>query len=128
MSDAFDVLRSYARAVARLTGAGSASLYMPAGAAGREALVHEGAVAPLPELADPDAAAAFAKAHPDVAAARMASEAAEGLLFAIPVRLASRSETPKVERRRGKRRSTCSPRSVRPSWWSLRKLDRTVSA
>ncbi len=48
MSEALDILRSYAGVVARLAGAEAVCLYVPPGAAGeREILVHAGSGPPL---------------------------------------------------------------------------------
>jgi hypothetical protein len=59
---ATDILRAYARLVGRLTGARAVSLYVPSAAgSGREILIHEGPLPPLPELADAHAADGLAR-------------------------------------------------------------------
>ena len=100
MSEANDILRSYVRLVARLSGAASVSLYVPPWAGGeRELLIHEGRLGPLPELADADAVAASYRRFREEAGGeddskgRLASGSAEGLLYRIPLRwVLSRSE------------------------------------
>jgi diguanylate cyclase (GGDEF)-like protein len=93
MSGANEILRSYVRLVARLSGAASVSLYVPPVAGGEQAiLIHEGRLDPLPELADPGAAAEADRrlgAEPpgeDDAKGRLAGGSAEGLLYRIPLR------------------------------------------
>ncbi|HXY42457.1 MAG TPA: GGDEF domain-containing protein, partial [Vicinamibacteria bacterium] len=103
MSDALDVLRSYARAVQRLTGAGGVSVFVPAvSATSRETLAHEGALPPVPELASPAAAAAFVgrsrAATP--APVPLPSECPEGVVYRVPLRWALSNGVPGLERRR----------------------------
>ncbi len=119
MSEALGILRSYAGLVARLAGAEAVSLYLPPGAAGeREVLVQAGAGPPLPELADPDAAAAFSARvsglpGPQQDLTRLASEYEGGVLYRIPLHwLVPRDDTPGVERRKAARR-----RSGEPEVW-----------
>ncbi len=52
MSRANEILRSYVRLVARLSGAVSVSLYVPPVGGDPEMLIHEGRLGPLPELAE----------------------------------------------------------------------------
>ena len=60
MTEADEILQSYLRLVARLSGAASVSLYVPpAAGVGREILIHSGPLDPLPELADAAAAEEF---------------------------------------------------------------------
>ena len=110
MSEASGILRSYISLVRRLSGAASASLYVPPGPADeREILVHDGLLDPLPELADGECAAAFherlGQGAGDVGegAIRLASRAAGGVLCRIPLRwvtLRAEEEAPAPERRR----------------------------
>jgi hydrogenase-4 transcriptional activator len=124
MSDALDILRSYAGLVTRLAGADAVSLYVPPGAAGeREILVQAGAGPPLPELADPEAAAAFsARASsgppgPQRHLTRLASADAEGVLYRIPLRwVVPRDDAPGVERRKATERRGKEPQA----WLGLR--------
>jgi len=93
MSRANEILRSYVRLVARLSGAVSVSLYVPPLAGeDQEILIHEGRIGPLPELADP---AAAAESHRRLGANETAEDDskgllaggnAEGLLYRIPLR------------------------------------------
>ncbi len=110
MSEALDILRSYASLVTRLAGAEAVSLYVPPGAAGeREILVQVGGT-PLPELASPEAAAAFhARAGgdtpgPQQGLTRLASEDAGGVLYRVPLHwFVPRDDAPGVERRKATR-------------------------
>ncbi|HVQ30780.1 MAG TPA: diguanylate cyclase, partial [Vicinamibacteria bacterium] len=92
MSEADEILQSYLRLVARLSGAASVSLYVPpAVGAGREMLIHHGLLDPLPELADADAAAEFhrrfgAEPSADDGKGHLASGGLEGILYRIPLR------------------------------------------
>ena len=92
MSRANEILRSYVRLVARLSGAASVSLYVPPSAGGeQEILIHEGRLGPLPELAGPEAAAESHRRLADEAGeddgkGRLASGSGEGLLYRIPLR------------------------------------------
>ncbi len=123
MNEALDILRSYVRLLAGLTGARSLSLYVPPGPGGEhEILIHEGA-SPLPELADPEAAALFQRrAGPAPADSRtqptpVASQSSEGILYRIPlVWVMPRAEVPGVERRRAAGRSGAEPEA----WLGLR--------
>jgi hydrogenase-4 transcriptional activator len=111
MSEANEILRSYVRLVARLSGAASVSLYVPPWAGGeRELLIHEGRLDPLPELADAEAVAASYRrfgADPggeDDSKGLLASGSAEGLLYRIPLRwVLSRSEEDAAGPQRRKR-------------------------
>jgi diguanylate cyclase (GGDEF)-like protein len=111
MSEANEILRSYVRLVARLSGAASVSLYVPPGAGGeREILIHEGRLDPLPELADAEAASSSHLrfgADPggdDDSKGRLATGSAEGLLYRIPLRwVLSRSEEDAAGPQRRKR-------------------------
>jgi diguanylate cyclase (GGDEF)-like protein len=111
MSEANDILRSYVRLVARLSGAASVSLYVPPGAGGeREILIHEGRLGPLPELADAEAVAASYRRLRDEAGGeddgkgRLAGGSAEGLLYRIPLRwVLSRSDEDATGLQRRKR-------------------------
>jgi diguanylate cyclase (GGDEF)-like protein len=111
MSEANEILRSYVRLVARLSGAASVSLYVPPWAGGeREVLIHEGRLGPLPELADAEAVAALyrrfrdEKDGEDDGKGRLASGSAEGLLYRIPLRwVLSRSEEETAGPQRRKR-------------------------
>jgi diguanylate cyclase (GGDEF)-like protein len=92
MNKANEILRSYVRLVARLSGAASVSLYVPPVAGGEpEILIHEGRLGPLPELADAEAAAEADRrlgAEPpgeDDGKGRLAGDSAEGLLYRIPL-------------------------------------------
>ncbi|PYQ06416.1 MAG: hypothetical protein DMF83_12350 [Acidobacteria bacterium] len=92
MSKANEILRSYVRLVARLSGAASVSLYVPPAAGEQGILIHEGRLGPLPELADPEAAAESDRRlgadlpGEDDAKGRLAGGSAEGLLYRIPLR------------------------------------------
>src|SRR5436309_11046075 len=92
MSKANEILRSYVRPVARLSGAASVSLYVPPAAGEQGILIHEGRLGPLPELADAEAAAASHRrlgadqAGEDDGKGRLATGSAEGLLYRIPLR------------------------------------------
>jgi hypothetical protein len=92
MSEASDILRSYVRLVARLSGAASVSLYVPPAPGGqREILIHEGRLGPLPELADPESAAEChhrldTQAGADDGKGHVAGGGADGLLYRIPLR------------------------------------------
>ena len=92
MSRAHEILRSYVRLVARLSGAASVSLYVPAVAGEPEMLIHEGQLGPLPELADAETARESQRRLGDQPAAeddskgRLAGGNAEGLLYRIPLR------------------------------------------
>jgi len=93
MSEATDILRSYVRLVGRLSGAASVSLYVPPGAGGEpEILLHDGRLEPVPELADPAAAAELHRrfstdpASQDDGAVRLASSSPDGVLYRIPLR------------------------------------------
>jgi hydrogenase-4 transcriptional activator len=111
MSEANEILRSYVRLVARLSGAASVSLYVPPGAGGeREILIHEGRLGPLPELADAESAASSHlrfgadPAGDDDSKGRLATGSAEGLLYRIPLRwVLSRSEEDAAGPQRRKR-------------------------
>jgi diguanylate cyclase (GGDEF)-like protein len=110
MSEALDILRSYASLVTRLAGAEAVSLYVPPGAAGeREILVQVGET-PLPELADAETAAAFhARASggapgPQQHLTRLASEDDGGVLYRIPLHwVVPCDDAPGVERRKATR-------------------------
>jgi diguanylate cyclase (GGDEF)-like protein len=92
MSEADDILRSYVRLVARLSGAGSVSLYVPPAPGGqREILIHEGRIGPLPDLAGAEAAAASHRrlaehAGSDDGKGHLPGGSADGLLYRIPLR------------------------------------------
>jgi diguanylate cyclase (GGDEF)-like protein len=93
MSEATDILRSYARLVERLSGAASVSLYVPPGASGeQEILLHDGRLGPVPELADSAAAAELHRrfsadtAGQDEGPVRLASQSPDGVLYRIPLR------------------------------------------
>src|SRR5438093_662233 len=92
MSDAIEILRSYVRLVARLSGAGAVSLYVPPGSdTDPEILVHDGHLAPLPELADAASAAELhrrlgAEPSEDDDSKGLATQSAEGILYRIPLR------------------------------------------
>ena len=125
MSEASGILRSYVSLVRRLTGAASVSLYVPPGPGGeREILVHDGRLAPLPELGDPESAAAF-HAGPGAhltddaeGAARVPSQAGGGLLCRIPLRwVALRTEE---EPRGPERRRREDPRPGTVAWIGMR--------
>jgi len=114
MSEADEILRSYVRLVARLSGAASVSLYVPPAPGGqREILIHEGRLDPLPDLADAQAAAASHQrltehAGPDDGKGHLPRGSAEGLLYRIPLRwVMSRpdEEASGPERRRREGRS-----------------------
>ncbi|PYQ14330.1 MAG: hypothetical protein DMF80_12800 [Acidobacteria bacterium] len=99
MSDATEILRSYVRLMARLSGAASVSLYVPPEADGeREILIHDGELAPLPELANAEAAAGLHERFGTDTAGEddskgLASECVEGILYRIPLRwVISRAE------------------------------------
>src|SRR5437667_61903 len=115
MSKANEILRSYVRLVARLSGAASVSLYVPPAAGEQGILIHEGRLGPLPELADPEAAAESDRRlgadlpGEDDAKGRLAGGSAEGLLYRIPLRWLM----PRVEdEARGPRSSCCSARTT----------------
>ncbi|MFQ5791564.1 MAG: diguanylate cyclase domain-containing protein, partial [Acidobacteriota bacterium] len=61
MFGATNLLRAYTRAMRRLTGAGSVSLFVPASTSGlsNAILIHDGEVPPVPELVDVDTAHQF---------------------------------------------------------------------
>ncbi|HEY3119293.1 MAG TPA: sigma 54-interacting transcriptional regulator, partial [Vicinamibacteria bacterium] len=111
MSEPTEILRSYVRLVARLSGAASVSLYVPPGLGEPEILISEGRLGPLPELADTEAAAEFHRRHgagpagQEDTKGRLTSGNAEGILYRIPLRwVMTRSEdeaTVGGERRRG---------------------------
>jgi hydrogenase-4 transcriptional activator len=109
MSEADEILQSYMRLVARLSGAVSVSLYVPPAAGAREILIHDGRLEPLPELADAEAAAEFhrrfgAGQAPKESKGRLASGGADGILYRIPLRwVVSKweDETTSPERRKG---------------------------
>ena len=114
MSEADEILQSYLRLVARLSGAASVSLYVPpAVGVGREILIHNGPLDPLPELADPEAAAEFhrrfgADQAADEDKGRLSSGGADGILYRIPlrwVRSGPEEETSGPERRKREGRS-----------------------
>ncbi|HVO09900.1 MAG TPA: sigma 54-interacting transcriptional regulator [Vicinamibacteria bacterium] len=116
MSDALDVLRSYARAVQRLTGAGGVSMFVPpVSAASREVLAHEGTLPPVPELASPAAALAFVgrprKADPTPMP--LPSECPEAVVYRVPLRWALSNDVPGLERRR----SAAVRRGLEPEVW-----------
>jgi diguanylate cyclase (GGDEF)-like protein len=124
VSEASGILRSYVGLVRRLSGAASVSLYVPPGPVGeREILVHDGRLDPLPELADPESAAAFhflgtGPADAGESSIRLASRSAGGVLCRIPLRwvtLRAEGETPAPERRRRE-----DPRSALVAWLGMR--------
>jgi diguanylate cyclase (GGDEF)-like protein len=91
--EAGEILQSYMGLLARLTGASSVSVYVPPTVSGgREVLVHEGALGPVPELADADRAAEL---HRHFASKQTAGKGylarcdADGLLYRIPLRWAT---------------------------------------
>src|SRR5262249_12485943 len=93
VSEAVDILRSYVRLVARLSQAASVSLYVPPGSAGeREILIHDGRLAPLPELATSASAAEFLarlgaeSSGGDAMPLRFGSHSGDGVLYRIPLR------------------------------------------
>ncbi len=92
MSEAGEILQSYMRLVARLSGAVSVSLYVPPPASGaRTILIHDGRLGPLPELADEVAAAEFhrhAAAEPPAhdGTGCLPSASPGGILYRIPLR------------------------------------------
>jgi diguanylate cyclase (GGDEF)-like protein len=110
VSEATGILRSYVSLVRRLSGAASVSLYVPPGPGGeREILVHDGRLDPLPELADPESAAAFharlgtGPTDAGEGAVRLTSRSTGGVLCRIPLRwvtLRPEEEGPGPERRR----------------------------
>ncbi len=122
MSDAVDILRSYARLLGRLTGAGAVSLYVPPAAGGeRETLIHEGPLPPVPELLDGRAAAEFERqrgrapdGESDGPVVRSAD--ASGVLYRLPLQWAiTPEEEPGRERRKEGRR-----RAEQSAWLGLR--------
>jgi hydrogenase-4 transcriptional activator len=126
MTEAADILRSYVRLVERLSGAASVSLFVPPVAVGeREILLHEGRMAPVPELADEAAAAELQRTlgddavEPDAGAVRVASRDPSGVLYRIPVGWVlarPETETGGPERRRGESRT----RQEVTAWIGLR--------
>src|SRR5688500_11816746 len=92
MSDAIEILRSYVRLVARLSGAASVSLYVPPGTGQEQAiLIHDGPLDPLPELAHAEVAAELHRGlGPEQAGSDdskgLASRSGEGILYRIPLR------------------------------------------
>jgi hydrogenase-4 transcriptional activator len=92
MSEAGEILQSYMRLVARLSGAVSVSLYVPPPVSGaRSILIHDGRLGPLPELADEEAAAEFhrrAAIHPSAHDGKgcLPSGSPGGILYRIPLR------------------------------------------
>ncbi len=115
MSDADEILRASASLAARLAGAAAVSLYVPPGRGSeREILVHAGGSPPLPELADPEAAAAFlADADqrapgPARGLTRLPTEG--GVFYRIPLRwIVPQDEVPPVERRKASGRHGTDP-------------------
>ena len=114
MSEATDILRSYVRLVERLSGAAAVSLYVPPGAGGeREILLHEGRLAPLPELADEVHASDLHRrfgdtsSEPDEGAVRLQSRDTDGVLYRVPLGwVLSKEEAaggPNRRRREGRR-------------------------
>jgi diguanylate cyclase (GGDEF)-like protein len=110
VSEAGDILQSYMRLVARLSGAASVSLYVPPPAAGaRTILIHDGKLGPLPELANEEAAAEFhRRAAADPAGhdgtGCVASGTTGGILYRIPLRAPAtrpEEEAGGPERRKG---------------------------
>jgi diguanylate cyclase (GGDEF)-like protein len=126
MSEPTDILRSYVRLVARLSGAASVSLYVPPGFGEEpEILIHEGRIDPLPELVDAAAAAAFHRrsgadqAAQDDSRGRLASGSADGILYRIPLRwVMTRPEDEDVPPQRRKRE--VSPHAELTAWLGLR--------
>jgi diguanylate cyclase (GGDEF)-like protein len=122
MKEAGEILRSYVRLVARLSGAASVSVYVPPGARREpEVLIHEGRLGPLPELLDAEAAAethrrfAADPAREDEGKGRLASGSAEGLLYRIPLRwVMSRPEDEATgpQRRKGDGRLPAEPSAL----------------
>ncbi len=75
-----ELLRFYLQGLRQFTGASALTLYVPASPnGGRPLLLHEGDGEPLPELAEPEAAAAFTAQ----AATAAASAPADGRAFAV---------------------------------------------
>jgi diguanylate cyclase (GGDEF)-like protein len=110
VSEAGDILRSYIRLVARLSGAASVSLYVPPSSGGEpEVLIHDGRLEPLPELADAKSAEEFQnqihveQASQDESTIRLTSRLAGGILCRIPLRWVTQGpeeEVPGPERRK----------------------------
>ncbi len=106
MSEADEILRSCVQLLGKLSGGAAASLYLPPNAPGeREILIHEGGLAPLPELADVKSAAEFHRQFGgapalDDGATRLASRSGDGVLHRVSLR--SRSEGDAVNRERRK--------------------------
>jgi len=120
MREAGEILQSYMGLLARLTGAASVSVYVPAAGGAPEVLVHEGRVGPLPELAD---AATAAELHGRFVAEETTAKGylarcdPEGLLYRIPLRWAtSRDEEPASAERR---KRNAKP-AERTAWVGLR--------
>jgi diguanylate cyclase (GGDEF)-like protein len=125
MSEPTEILRSYVRLVARLSGAASVSLYVPPGFGGEpEILLHEGRIGPLPELADAAAAAEFHRhsgadqAAQDDSRGRLAGGSAEGILYRIPLRWVM--TRPEDEGAGSGRRKREGPQSELTAWLGLR--------
>ena len=93
MREAGEILQSYMGLLARLTGASSVSVYVPPAVGGAgEVLVHEGAVGPLPELADAQRAAELHRrfgGQEPAGKGYLARCDAQGLLYRIPLRWAT---------------------------------------
>jgi diguanylate cyclase (GGDEF)-like protein len=124
MSEPGGILRSYVGLVRRLSGAASASLYVPPGQGGeQEILVHDGRRDPLPELADAASASEF-HAGPGSAlvddaegAARLTSRCPGGLLCRVPLRWVTlRDEDVRAQERRRRE----APGSGFVAWIGLR--------
>jgi diguanylate cyclase (GGDEF)-like protein len=121
MSEADEILRSCVHLLGKLSGAASVSLYLPAGAPGeREILIHEGRLAPLPELADVNAAAEFHRQFGeapalDDGAKRRASRSGDGELHRVSLRSSLRSEADALSRERRKLAPESSPAD--PAAW-----------
>jgi diguanylate cyclase (GGDEF)-like protein len=126
MHGSAEILRSYVRLLGRLSGAASVTVYVPAGAPEEsDLLVHDGALDPVPELAEPRAAALFhrgfapAEGAHEGSVVQAASASPGGVLYRIPLRwvlLDSEDEAAGPERRKGRGR----PASEAAAWVGLR--------
>jgi len=118
MSEADEILRSCVQLLGKLSGAAAVSLYLPPSAPGeREILIHEGSLAPLPELADVSAAAEFHRQFcgKGGAATRLPSRGGDGELHRVSLRSAARSEGDTLSRER--RKLAPEPSLADPAAW-----------
>ncbi len=120
--------RFYLRGLCRLTGASAGALYLPAASGASASLTHDGDAAPVPELADLQSAAAFARrAGEATTRAVLASGDPEGLLLRLPAAPSSwllllgsrRPPTPPAAGFR-RRRDGESAAPASPGWLGLR--------